>query len=238
MYQKHMLQCAGGIKASRRNKRLKSKKHNMSEKVTSKKKQKRESLLRQSFQLFTEKGFQNTSISDIAKNAGVAKGTFYLYFKDKYDLRNRLTIHEASKLFFNAYNAFINENAPDSDEGIVSADVEEIIVFMMEHILDELASNKPLLVFLNKNLSWGVFRNAFHGVPKEDEPDFNSLYRNILEKSPVKYRDPEIALFLIVELVGSAGYSSIIYGDPLDLEHLKPYLKREIHNILKSHERN
>lgn len=208
----------------------------MSEKVTSKKRQKRESLLRQSFQLFTEKGFQNTSISDIAKNAGVAKGTFYLYFKDKYDLRNRLTIHEASKLFINAYNAFINEHSPDSDENHEPLDVEKIIVFMMEHILDELESNKPLLVFLNKNLSWGVFRNAIYGEPKEDEPDFYYLYRNILEESPVKYRDPEIALFLIVELVGAAGYSSIIYKDPLDLEHLKPYLIREIHNILKSHE--
>lgn len=208
----------------------------MSEKVTSKKRQKRESLLKQSFQLFTEKGFQNTSISDIVKNAGVAKGTFYLYFKDKYDLRNRLTIHEASKLFINAYNAFINEHSPDSDENHEPLDVEKIIVFMMEHILDELESNKPLLVFLNKNLSWGVFRNAIYGEPKEDESDFYYLYRNILEESPVKYRDPEIALFLIVELVGAAGYSSIIYKDPLDLEHLKPYLIREIHNILKSHE--
>ncbi|MFR3322153.1 MAG: TetR family transcriptional regulator [Lachnospiraceae bacterium] len=28
-------------------------------------------------------------------NAGVAKGTFYLYFSDKYDLRNKLIAHKA-----------------------------------------------------------------------------------------------------------------------------------------------
>lgn len=32
----------------------------------------------------------------------IAKGTFYLYFKDKYDIRNRLISHESSKLFKNA----------------------------------------------------------------------------------------------------------------------------------------
>ena len=46
---------------------------------------KRESLLDTAFKLFTEKGIHNTSIADIVEQAGVAKGTFYLYFKDKYD---------------------------------------------------------------------------------------------------------------------------------------------------------
>ena len=37
------------------------------------------------FELFTTKGLTKTTISDIVDQAGVAKGTFYLYFKDKYD---------------------------------------------------------------------------------------------------------------------------------------------------------
>ena len=53
-------------------------------KIEEKKRQKKEALLVSAFQLFTEKGIDNTSISEIAKNANMAKGTFYLYFKDKY----------------------------------------------------------------------------------------------------------------------------------------------------------
>ena len=49
-------------------------------KVDENKQQKRESLLDSAFQLFIEHGFSKTSISDIVHNAGVAKGTFYLYF--------------------------------------------------------------------------------------------------------------------------------------------------------------
>lgn len=37
-------------------------------------------------QLFSKKGFENTSISDIAKEAGISKGLTYNYFKSKDEL--------------------------------------------------------------------------------------------------------------------------------------------------------
>ena len=37
-------------------------------------------------EVFAEKGFHQARISDIAKRAGVADGTIYLYFKNKDDL--------------------------------------------------------------------------------------------------------------------------------------------------------
>ena len=63
-------------------------------KVETNKKQKNTTLLQTSFELFTEKGFTKTTISDIVNRAGLAKGTFYLYFKDKYDLRDRLVTYK------------------------------------------------------------------------------------------------------------------------------------------------
>lgn len=39
-----------------------------------------------SIRLFCEKGIQQTSIDEIAKSAGVAKGTIYLYFKNKEEI--------------------------------------------------------------------------------------------------------------------------------------------------------
>ena len=64
-------------------------------KASQNKRRKRESLLNNAFELFTQKGITDTTISDIVEKAGVAKGTFYLYFKDKYDLRDRLVRHKA-----------------------------------------------------------------------------------------------------------------------------------------------
>ena len=57
-------------------------------KLESNKKKKEDALYNTAFELFTTKGTNKTTISDIVEKAGVAKGTFYLYFKDKYDIRN------------------------------------------------------------------------------------------------------------------------------------------------------
>ena len=44
-------------------------------KIDDNKKRKKDALLSSAFQLFTEKGFSKTTISDIVNHAGLAKGT-------------------------------------------------------------------------------------------------------------------------------------------------------------------
>ncbi len=47
---------------------------------------KRERILRAAIKIFSHKGFFNSKVSEIARAAGVADGTIYLYFKNKDDL--------------------------------------------------------------------------------------------------------------------------------------------------------
>ncbi len=47
---------------------------------------KRERILRAAIKIFSQKGFFNSKVSDIARSAGVADGTIYLYFRNKDDL--------------------------------------------------------------------------------------------------------------------------------------------------------
>ena len=48
-----------------------------------KEKNKREQILQAAIVVLSEKGLEKTKISDIVKEAGVAQGTFYLYFSSK-----------------------------------------------------------------------------------------------------------------------------------------------------------
>lgn len=50
------------------------------------KEEKRSDIALSAIHLFCEKGIQQTSIDEIAKSAGVAKGTIYLYFKNKEEI--------------------------------------------------------------------------------------------------------------------------------------------------------
>lgn len=51
---------------------------------------KRELILQAAVRVFAQKGFYNSKVTDVAKSAGVADGTIYLYFKNKDDLLIRL----------------------------------------------------------------------------------------------------------------------------------------------------
>ena len=114
-------------------------------KVDVNKQQKESSLLKTAFEFFTTKGFSKTSISDIAGKAGVAKGTFYLYFKDKYDIRNKLVAHKSSQLFMNA----MKELQPD----LKKFSYEEKMIRIVDNIINQLNDNQSLLTFISKNLS-------------------------------------------------------------------------------------
>ncbi len=46
----------------------------------------KEKLIKSAIKLFSEKSYFQTKISDIVKEAGVAQGTFYIYFKSKEDI--------------------------------------------------------------------------------------------------------------------------------------------------------
>ena len=74
-------------------------------KIKDNKIEKEKKLFNSALKLFTEKGINNTSISDITNNAGLAKGTFYLYFKDKYELQNVLLTKTSRELFASAHQA-------------------------------------------------------------------------------------------------------------------------------------
>lgn len=48
-----------------------------------KKAERKEELLKTAYELFLNKGYDAVSVDEIIKNAGIAKGTYYYYFKSK-----------------------------------------------------------------------------------------------------------------------------------------------------------
>lgn len=194
-------------------------------KLETNKKKKKDALFNTAFELFTTKGLAHTTISDIVEKAGVAKGTFYLYFKDKYDIRNKLVAHKADQLFAEAYDALLE---------IRQSDFEEQILFIVDYLLARLQKDRSLLLFISKNLSWGVFRDFLVGDDTETYP-FYQTYLELLQKSDREYENPELMLFTIVELVSSTCYSCILQGQPVTIETYKPYLYRTIRDVLRQY---
>ena len=192
-------------------------------KVSENKQQKREALLNTAFKLFTTKGLHNTSISDIVEQAGVAKGTFYLYFKDKYDINNKLMVHRSTELFDASMERLAQKGLTDH---------RERILFIANDIIDSLTENKLLLMFISKNLGMGFYHFTMENEQIVEYPSIHNAYEELVRETENKISDPKLMLYMIIELIGSSIYSSILYSQPVDIETLKPHLYRSINGII------
>lgn len=201
-------------------------------KAEANKQQKVEALMASAYELFMTQGIEQTTIHDIASRAGVAKGTFYLYFRDKYEVRDRLIIRTAERLFVEAYRALRRHTFAVEDPASL---FEEQTLFLIDYVLEELEHNPQMLLFLSKNLSRGFFHLAEQPHACGTEERLIDYYDRLLQENPnVHLRNPEILLFLIVELAGSASFSTILEKDPIGFEELKPELYHAIRAIIRS----
>lgn len=192
-------------------------------KVEEKKRKKEEILFNTAFNLFSTKGINNTAISDIVKSAGVAKGTFYLYFKDKYDIRDKLITNKTGELFERATVSLKSKNISEFDEQVI---------FVINYVIDELNKDKLLLRMIARNLSWGIYKKALDRSRQGNAYSYYDLFMENANEKSIKFKNPEVLLFTIIEMVGSTCYSSILYGQPVGIEEFKPHLYESILAIL------
>lgn len=183
-------------------------------------------LLNTAFKLFTEKGTKDTSIQEIVDNASVAKGTFYLYFKDKYEIRDILIVQKSQKLFSDALKS-LRKN--------YISDFFDSIIYIINYVIDELTKNPLLLKFISKNLSWGVFNKTvlnLHDKSMDSENSVYDLFIKGIKENNIKIENPDVTLFMIIELVGSTCFNSILYKEPLPIDEYKPYLYKTIRGMI------
>lgn len=192
--------------------------------VKEKQQKKRQMLLETAFELFTSKGINETTIQDIAKEAGVAKGTFYLYFKDKYDLIEKLRRKKIAKLF---------EEAIRYSKECGYQDFVEQFLLIIDYVINDLSVHPELLKFIYKNLSLGV-----QHLELEDEQQGNStvsifeLFKQRVEEEHLALKNPDTVFFMIIELVGATIYNAILFELPLPIETFKPHLYDAIKKLL------
>ncbi len=191
-------------------------------KIDEKKLSKRNALMKAAFELFTEKGREHTSVSEISQRAGVAKGTFYLYFADKEDIVRRLIVYHSKKVFVGAIS--------DMEKNTPPQEIEDKLIYITNYIIDFLKNEPNILKFISKNLSWGIFKSALENGGDADALDCRRYFRSMTEGV---LTDPHIVLFMITELVSSVCYSSVIEGSPASPDELKPHLFAALRGIIE-----
>ncbi len=187
----------------------------MGEKVDLKKEQKKQSLLDAAYRLFLDKGVAKTSVDEIAKGANVAKGTFYLYFHDKDHLLQQLAYQISFRVLSEGYE-FVSARQTDS--------FTENVILLIDYVIEYFKGNKLILRLIQRNFSWPIVEKQ---LSLREDPLWDKLMAAV-EKSGVARGRTEDELFklifVILEMIGSTCYSSIIQGNPDTIDNMKPVL--------------
>lgn len=198
-------------------------------KVKENKRRKEEELFTAAYELFTTKGTKNTAIDEIVKKAGVAKGTFYLYFKDKYDIINKLILRKSVQI--------IKDAMKKTEEEKIEA-FEDQTIFFIDYLINYFKTNKLLLKLINKNFSCGLYKRTMLGSSDESHKEVQEIMQNFMDNLQSKYnmslKEAESTLFMIFELVGGVCYSSIVLGEPEDIDTIKPILFKKILAMMRN----
>jgi AcrR family transcriptional regulator len=192
-----------------------------------KKEKKRNDLLKAAYELFTTVGFSKTTILNIALKAGVGKGTFYLYFNSKEEIRDTLIIQKSSEVLQQAVDR-LEKTIKRSGEDMSLCDK---VIFVTDFILNYLSKDIALLKFISKHLSWGLLANSAV-FDSEDGLDFKTFVSDLMDRDKVDVDQPALLIFTIIELVNSTCYNVILRGEPVSFSDYKPYLYRIIRLIV------
>lgn len=183
--------------------------------IKEKKELKKERLLHAAYTLFTEKGVVKTSVDEIVRAADVAKGTFYLYFKDKDAVLQQLIYNVCTQVFAAAYE-YMDSRRTD--------DFVENVLLIVDYIIEHFKKDRLTLRLIERNFSWPMVAQRMSEHP---DPLWEKIVCEV-EKRPLAQSggpdDVFNTFFVLIEMIGSTCYSSIIEGKPDSIDHMKPIL--------------
>lgn len=193
--------------------------------VGEKKLTKKINMIDAAYKLFLEKGVNITAIDDVVKSAGVAKGTFYLYFKDKYDLLDQIVMSKSEGVIRKAISDLKEKRETES------MSTAEQFIFFTDRIIDYMATNKELAALINKNLSacFDVFISDDASLLKDDIRTLTEL----LIQTGLTEREAYIHLYMFTGTISSACFDAIVKGRPFTIDELKPQIHLMIKKLVK-----
>lgn len=183
----------------------------MTELIARKKQEKRKAIMDASYTLFMKKGVARTSIAEICREAGIAKGTFYLYFKDKDDILRALTRRISGTILQRAY-----DKVPEDSPSFV-----ESAVVMADYLMDLFARDPDLVHLLRKDFVFPITEEEFMHT---SDPTMAAIRDDINEFSQqcgLTSHQIVIRLYSLLSMICAVSYSCIEDHFPDDLAAMK-----------------
>lgn len=193
--------------------------------VEEKKQRKRNSIIEAAYELFQKQGYQTTAIDEVVKKAGVAKGTFYLYFRDKYDLTDQIILHKSAQLVQHVLGQVQAESVLEQLSPVDS------VVRLVDKILDAMIANREVLSWVSTKIT-----AVYDFLLAEETPIFRETADAVcalLETTGHKPEEAQRYLYVLVNLLCSVCCNAILQEKPYTVEELRPEVHRLTRRLLE-----
>ena len=173
---------------------------------------------------FREKGIEVTSIRDIMSRTDLGLGTFYLYFRDKKDLEQKIVLDIMTELFYEA------------ESTCKGSDPKKRYISFINYIIDYLI-NKPLeLQLISDNLNWALYAKIENDDRYQEAENslqfllnkYSSLFNDELSDSERLF-----ILSLTMHIVLTTCESALMEDSILGIDDMKPALYKIVERIFR-----
>ena len=191
--------------------------------------QRRTDILDAALRLFAKRGFNETTVGDIAAEAGMATGTVYLYFPSKEHVLQGLHDRFRELNESSVTNAAVD--AVDRAARGEDIDYRDTIDAILDAIAKHFRENRDLVVVCTK------YRPELVDPKYSPATEHFGVVARALEAGvslgKIHTSDPEMTAYLMDAAVALNLHTHITYGDPPDLDRLIAAAKEMFHKALE-----
>ena len=182
---------------------------------------KRNKILDAAYNLFAKNGINTTPIDEVVKCAGVAKGTFYLYFHDKYDLMDQIILYKSAAIIKSVIAQMKNINTDNKMEAI------DQLTFFVDAIIDYMIENKEMLSVISEKSSI-LYSLIIDNGDDNIKLDFDYL-TDIIVKLGNPPEDAKKLLLLVSTMIFTTASNAILSRSPFTIEEIRPEIPSLLH---------
>jgi Transcriptional regulator len=170
---------------------------------------KRAQIMDAALKLFAEHGYLSTPVSQIAKEAGVAKGLIYSYFENKEDILRSITRDGIDDIF-----SALGESG---DKALTS---DEEVIAVMDRIFDRVLDRAE---FYKLYYSMFLHPHVMESFQDEMEEIAVQMVTPFLDYFAAKgYEDPQSVILFMHATADGLIFNSLFNPDIFKIEKIKP----------------
>ena len=177
-----------------------------------KKIEKKKKILDAAFALFQQRSIASTAIDDIVKATGIARGTFYLYFRDKSDLVEQIVLYKSTETIRGVLKDCF-EMRPEGDN------LAAFARSFLNRYIDFLIDHKDVLMVLSKNIA-----SCLRSLPDFGDDEVNKFYDSIISKMiecGFTEQNAHKTVYIVANTVGVVCSDAILTSRPWGIEELR-----------------